>query len=1067
MKNQYLNIPLGIALLFFFVFQGQAQDGRNRRLTKGKRVQQAISPEAKAKMFQKWNMRQAPLPASASHEPARLHYSTLDHSTTATRRLKDLRRVVKDNKTRLPLTIRTRSNLASKHKVKSLSGAQSLKASYLSKIHDLLPLKDANREFKVSDFHTDALGHTHVKMQQVYEGLEVWGSEAIIHLNPEGEELFNGRFTYTPDIGTIKAKISAEEAIAKVEKQSMKDFKHIPLGPNQRERMRYPGPQTKLLIFADPLQPRQHRLAYEVEIRPNVKDHVFYMVDAKNGEIITYMNHTCTFASEISYDVLPPSTATGTDLNGESQTVNTFDVGNGFLLVDAGKDMYRGDNTTLKNNDGLIITWDHENNIREDNLGPVSSGNNQWSRTSLSAHANASECYDYYEQVHNHVSIDNRGRDINSFINVPDEENQPMDNAYWNGFGIYYGNGDRAFSSLAGALDVAAHEITHGLISSTANLVYQNEPGALNESFADVFGVLIEREDFRIGEDVVNTNIFTSGALRDVANPTQGLNPNSNGYQPASVEDQFRGSADNGGVHINSGIPNRAFFLFWNDEEVSTEEAEKVYYRALTEYLIRSSQFVDARLAVVQAATDLHGANSPEVSAANAAFDAVGIADPNAGGGMEEPREDPFEELEVNPGANLIALVNTAPVSSDSNRIYLFDPEIPGDEAFFPLSKSEPNHPVSINDNGEVMGWVDTDSLIKVIYNLGTEFQQEFTFDTPPFWRRAAISRDGNRMAILSVFRDTAIYILDLETNSSMVYTVYNPTTAEGLRAANVLDVDAMEWSFDGEYLMYDAINAVSDSGDFKEFYFDIGFIKVWDNEQNTFGDGNIIHLFSDIPEGVSVGNPSFAKNAPFIITFDVAVENDSTNDVFDEFYIHTLNLETGEGGRILENNTIGFPNYSIDDSEIIFTALNDSLLANGDTLFEIVRLPMKEDRITTQSAPKAEVSGAKWPVWFATGERNLEVDIDEELTNGTPLTLFPNPAGDQISISYELSKQVLMNMSIYNSLGQLVNRIDGERDSFPGKHQLEVSLADLPTGMYTLVWKVEDNQEAIKFIKD
>ncbi len=1061
MKNQYLNIPLGIALLFFFVFQGHAQDGTSRSMTKGKRVHQAISPEAKAKMFQKWNMRQAPLPASTSQSPARLHYSQLDHSTTATRRLKDLRRVVKDNKTRLPLTIRTRSNLASKHKVKSLSGAQSLKASYLSKIHDLLPLKDANREFKVSDFHTDALGHTHVKMQQVYEGLEVWGSEAIIHLNPEGEELFNGRFTYTPDLGTIKAKISAEEAIAKVEKQSMKDFKHVPLGPNQLERMGYPGPQTKLLIFADPLQPRQHRLAYEVEIRPNVKDHVFYMVDAKNGEIITYMNHTCTFAPEISYDALPPSTATGTDLNGQSQTVNTFDVGNGFLLVDAGKDMYRGDNATLMNNDGLIITWDHENNIREGNLGPVSSGNNQWSRTSLSAHANASECYDYFEQVHQHVSIDNRGRDINSFINVPDEENQPMDNAYWNGYGIYYGNGDRAFSALAGALDVAAHEITHGIISSTANLVYQNEPGALNESFADVFGVLVERENFQIGEDVVNTNIFTSGALRNVADPTQGLNPNSNGYQPASVADQFRGSADNGGVHINSGIPNRAFFLFWNDEEVSTEEAEKVYYRALTEYLIRSSQFVDARLAVVQAATDLHGANSPEVAAAHAAFDAVGIADPNAGGGMEEPREDPFEELEVNPGADLILLVNDANADVDPNRIYLYDPSLQGAEAFTPLSLSEPNHPISVSDNGEFMAWVDDKFRIKELVGLGTEDQEEYFLDSTAFWSNVALSRDGNKLAAIARERDTSIYIFDLIEGTLMRFPLFNPTTAEGVTTGNVLFADAIEWTLDGEYLMYDAFNLISESGPFEEFYWDIGFMKIWDNETNTFGDGNIIKLFSDIPEGVSIGNPTFAKNAPFIITFDEAIENDPTNEDFDEYYIRTLNTETGEGGRIVENNTIGFPTYSVDDSEIAYTS-------KGDTgQFNIMRISLQEDRITAKGDSFLNVIEAKWPVWFATGDRNLEVDIDEELTNGTPLTLFPNPAGEQISISYELSQQVQMDMSIYNSLGQLVNRIDGKGDSLPGKHRLEVSLADLPTGMYTLVWKVEDNQEAIKFIKD
>lgn len=1063
MKNCYIKFPLGVLIFLLCVSQGLAQNGRPSKFNPPKKGDRHISPEAKKALFQKWKIRQMPLPNSTKTAPARLPYSQLDHSTRSTRRQSDVRRVVNDPHTGIPISIRTQTGLAQRSVAKSISGARAFTDTYLSKVQDLLPLKDAKQEFDISDFHIDELGFSHVKLQQVFKGLPVWGSEAIIHVSPKGEELLNGRFTYTPQLPSLQPKLSAEQAIAQVEKQVSKDFPVVPIGPKQSERMQYAGPRANLLIYAEVNRPNKHYLAYEVEIRPNVKDHVFYMVNALNGDIITVMNHTCTFAPEItnetSYEALPPSNATGQDLNGTQQTVGTFDVGNGFLLVDASKDMYKGDNATLRNNDGLIITWDHVNDIQEDDLGPVSSGNNQWNSTSLSAHANASECYDYFENIHQHVSIDNRGRDINSFINVPDEENQPMDNAYWNGYGIYYGNGDRAFSVLAGALDVAAHEITHGVISSTANLVYQNEPGALNESFADVFGVLIERENFQIGEDVVNQNIFTSGALRNVADPTQGLSPNANGYQPASVEDQFRGSADNGGVHINSGIPNRAFFEFWNDEDVTTEEAEKVYYRALTEYLIRSSQFVDARLAVVQAATDLHGANSPEVAAANAAFDVVGIMDPNTGGG-NEPRDDPFEDLEINPGTDFIVLANDASPVEDENRIYLFNPEVSGPEAFTPLSTSEPGKPISVSDNGSTLVWVDDENRMKAIVGLGTAEQEEFFVDTTSFWSEVSLSPSGTHLAAIAVEQDTSIYVFDLVNDAAVRYQLYNPTTAEGVIAGNVLFADAIEWTFDGQNLMYDAFNQVSGSGDFEEFYWDIGFLRVWDNEANDFGDGNIIKLFTDIPEGVSIGNPTFSKNSPYVIAYDEAVESDPSNAVFEEYYVSTLNIETGEGGRIVENNAIGFPSYSVDDGEIAYTSIGEN------DKFDISRITLGSDKVTAQGDPFINVLEAKWPVWFGTGERNLEVDIDPELSNGTPLKLFPNPAGDNISVQYELTRQVEMELALYNSVGQRLQTLNRPEDALPGVHIVDVSLEHLPTGIYMLIWKVAGEQEVVKFVK-
>ncbi|MEM6628495.1 MAG: M4 family metallopeptidase [Bacteroidota bacterium] len=1058
MKKLYIRIPLGILLLLGLFTASLAQQKPTLE-QKAERTRQ-FNPESDEAFRSKWNIRKIRSAVNAQNKPKQFGIPTRKFEAASPIPTGEIRRITLDPKTRLPIAIRTRARLSARGRVTSMATASEFKDAYLSKLQNYIPNKEAKEEFDVKKFHTDRLGHTHLKLQQVFKGLPVWGSEAMIHIRPDGEELFNGRFTFTPQLTELSPRISPEDAIRRVEQDLPSQFPVIEIGPKQSERMRYAGPQAKLLIYADPLKPQEHFLAYEVEIRPNVKDHVFYMVNALTGDIITTMNHTCTFAHEIPEAALPPTNSSGTDLNGQAQNFSVFDVGQGFLMVDATKNMYRGDNTTLRNDDGLIITWDHANNLRTDDIQPVGSGSNQWGNTAVSAHVNASICYEYFESKFDHVSIDDRGRDMNSFINVPDPETgRAMDNAYWNGYGIYYGNGDRAFSALAGALDVAAHEMTHGVISSTANLVYQDEPGALNESFADVFGVLIENEDFRLGEEVVNTQFFPSGALRNVADPNQGGNNlNDPGYQPANVSEQFRGSQDNGGVHINSGIPNRAFANFILDEDVSQTQAEQVYYRALTEYLIRSSQFVDARLAVIRATEDLYGPE--QVAAAERAFDEVGILDPNAGG---EPTTDPFEELEENPGEDLIVLVNTANRASDPNRIYIYDPNAAGQGfPFTALSTSEPFNPISVSDDGRTLAWVDSaDRQIRFIDDFGTPDQRPTAIETQRTWDNVALSRDGLRLAAVSTQIDTSIFVFNLETGDGLQYVLSNPTTAEGISAANVLFADALEWTFGGDFLMYDALNVVSNTDGFEESYWDIGFIQVWDTENGDFGDGTIIKLFTDIPEGTSVGNPVFAKKSPFIIAYDELVSNDPSTSVDDEHYIRTLNIETGDGLRIFENNIFGWPSYSPDDQQLTFTTYNVDEDRN-----EIGVLNLQADKLQAAGDPQFPVSEAKWSVWFATGERSLSVDIDDTLTNGKPFVLFPNPAGESISIQYELARKVEMDFGLYNHLGQRMRNLDSPADATPGFHQLEVDISQLSAGMYMVIWEVEGQREITKFVK-
>lgn len=218
---------------------------------------------------------------------------------------------------------------------------------------------------------------------------------------------------------------------------------------------------------------------------------------------------------------------------------------------------------------------------------------------------NANTVYDHVGEVRSFYidafgrdSIDNRGMSINVYVNY----GVAFDNAFWDSKNIVLGNGDGTiFTDFSESPDVMGHELTHGVVQYTANLEYQGQSGALNEHFADVFGSLIEqrmrKEDagtanWLIGDEVMAEDLFGE-ALRSMAhpgtaydNPLMGKDP-----QPAHMSKYFPGPEDNFGVHINSGIPNRAFYLVAS--EIGTAHAGQIWYAGL-QNLWPTAKFEDA-----------------------------------------------------------------------------------------------------------------------------------------------------------------------------------------------------------------------------------------------------------------------------------------------------------------------------------------------------------------------------------------------------------------------------------------------------------------------------------------
>lgn len=241
--------------------------------------------------------------------------------------------------------------------------------------------------------------------------------------------------------------------------------------------------------------------------------------------------------------------------------------------------------------------------------------------------------YDLYSSAYNRNSIDNKGMSLISTVHY----SQKYDNAFWNGQQMVYGDGDEElFVDFTKPIDVTGHELTHGVTQYSANLDYQGQSGALNESFSDVFGSLVKQKSFNQTADkadwLIGQGIFTSQvhgvALRSMKDPGSAYDDPILGKdpQPADMAHYVKTPDDNGGVHTNSGIPNHAFYLAAvGIGGFAWEGAGKVWYKTLTEKLQAGAQFTDVATATIQSAQELFGANSPEQQAVQNAWKKVGV----------------------------------------------------------------------------------------------------------------------------------------------------------------------------------------------------------------------------------------------------------------------------------------------------------------------------------------------------------------------------------------------------------------------------------------------------------
>ena len=483
-------------------------------------------------------------------------------------------------------------------------------------------------------------GRVHDRFDQYAGEARIFGAQLVRQRSAAGvESVFGNVFPENLGISTTPT-LSAQDAFARV----------VAIAGREPIASRLP----ELVVL--PREDGTFRLTWLSRVRTS-SDMVALFVDAKTGEEVW------------RYTLIHRQSAvgTGTGVLGDRKKLSTRQASSVFLADDALRpptlityDLKGNYSRVLQILDG--ITNPAQSDIATDTDNTWTDGAN------VDAHAYIGFTYDYYFQRFGRRGLDGNNRAIRAIVH-PAPREDPLSlpdfiidnfllNAFWcgecgqpgQGYMVFgeglptrFTLGGQNFNYFAAGFDVVAHELSHAVTEFTSSLIYQNESGALNESFSDIMGTGAEYyvrstgrsdrpADYLIGEDIVTP--ARPGALTGIRSMSD---PRSFG-DPDHYAIRYTGPEDNGGVHINSGISNHAFFLAIEGGTNRTsglavtgvgggnrEQIERIFYRGFTSYLTPSATFAQARQATLRAASELFGDSSAAFRAVQQAWTAVGV----------------------------------------------------------------------------------------------------------------------------------------------------------------------------------------------------------------------------------------------------------------------------------------------------------------------------------------------------------------------------------------------------------------------------------------------------------
>jgi Zn-dependent metalloprotease len=479
-----------------------------------------------------------------------------------------------------------------------------------------------NTNFELLSKENDALG-VYYRYQQKINNIPVENSMLIAHTQNgqlhllsgniiTNTESFNNRTTATIStssaIQIAKAQVNAKHYVWDADQESNDEVRNVN------------APKAELVWFCseNSLNSNNLVLAYKVVIYATEPlSRAAYFIDAKTGtllgkkDMLYFVDAIGTAAT-----VYSGTQNIHSDLNGTSYRLRDLTKGNGIITL-------HGETTAHADYTSTSANWSYTTN----------------DKYALDAHYGVSQTYDFYFSNFNRNSINNAGFALTSYVN----ETATTNNAYWDGSIMHYGVRSTNGAGIT-AIDVTAHELTHGLTQYTSNLNYSYESGAINESMSDIFGKAVQFWSKPNDINWLLSNDMNWG-IRNMATPKTYSQPNC--YQGTYW---YTGTADNGGVHTNSGVGNFFYYLLVNGGSATNDKgnaynviglgltkANAIIYRSETVYLTPTSNYAAWRTACINAATDLYGAGSAEVNQVMNAWYAVGVGVQGATGTCSTP----------------------------------------------------------------------------------------------------------------------------------------------------------------------------------------------------------------------------------------------------------------------------------------------------------------------------------------------------------------------------------------------------------------------------------------------
>ncbi|MEV4038780.1 M4 family metallopeptidase [Streptomyces umbrinus] len=551
--------------------------------------------------------------------------------------------VIPGQETRTPALVRD-----IREQAPSTGSAAGAARTYLDDKRSRYRIADAQRDL-VPAGTTGVGGQETVRLQQRHRGVPVLGGQYVVRMEKkDGERVVTGtsgkyftelRTVTTPEVGEELAVERAVDAV--LAELSERHFAAKPPREGDEDESPLTGTARGLVVLptgAGVLTQRVTVRGTDPASGEPVQREVY--IDARAGYPVLQYSGIKTFGA--------PGPAAGKPAaDTASKRARAAEKGSGVRLdgttvaLDVELDEARGeyvlrDRSRIPGDDfadNVLSTWDARgkwasdvgrqwpDGIQEFGSPTPAFGTEATESGAVDAHWAAGQVYDYFKNKHGRNSLDGRGMTINSLVGITDY-GQPYVNAFWDGQKMVYGTGDAEYRPLSASVDVVGHEMTHGVIEHSADLIYAGQSGAMNEAIADYFGNAIETDVYDIpvtdpdagllGERLCRTKTPRECALRD-------LNDGRN------TAKSFLGvgfATDNGGVHLNSTIFGGA--LWDAREDLGAEVTDRIVYKALTEYLTPLDGFTEGRAAVLAAAQDL-GIPAAGQKALQRAFTAHGI----------------------------------------------------------------------------------------------------------------------------------------------------------------------------------------------------------------------------------------------------------------------------------------------------------------------------------------------------------------------------------------------------------------------------------------------------------